>query len=239
MKHIIEIENGSGWNNYEALRSLKTLPAGTKGLMKNNKVQTLNIGPKDEAKPFGIAARYYDAGGELLFTQSFDQNDSAEWIRSAVTKLLTKTIAVRLAERRAEIAAEELKAANKAGYQTAAEHQAAINAKAAEAKAAAAKERDARWAWLQGANGGKEAAESAMTEMKALRAACPQADGMTRGGKLGKLINPASPSGGWVEVFESHVLSSEARNNGMLAWLLQNGHRPGLDDRHFFFTAAA
>lgn len=238
MKHIIEIKNGSGWNNYEALRALKSLPTGTKGLMKNNGVQTLSIGPKDEEKPFGIAARYYNADGELIFTQSFDQNDSAEWIRSAVTALLTKTIAARRAERRAEIAAEELKAANKAGYETAAEHEAAIQAKAAEMKAAATKERDARWAWLKGENGGKEAAIAALEEMKALRASCPQADGITRGGKLGKLLNPESSHGGWSEVFESHVLSSDARNNGMQAWLLQNGFRASLDDRHHFFLAA-
>jgi hypothetical protein len=68
MKHYIEITNGSGWNNYKGLRDLKSLPAGTKSLMKSNGVATLTIGPADLEKPFGIAARYLNEDGDTLFT---------------------------------------------------------------------------------------------------------------------------------------------------------------------------
>jgi hypothetical protein len=234
MKHNIEIRNGSGWNNYAGLKDLKNLPAGTKGLMKKNGVAEINIGPADDEKPFGVAARYYDADGEMIWEQSFGEDSSASWIRGRITSLLEETISVRREQVRAERAAEALKKANAAGFATANEHSDHLAAM----KAKAAAERDIRWAWLKGDNGGKEAAAAAVEKMRELRKACPQADGMTRGGKLGKLINSDSPFGGWAEVFESHVLDNETRRNGMLAWLLQNGHRAGLDDRHFFFAAA-
>lgn len=239
MKHTIEIRNGSGWNNYSGLKDLKNLPAGTKGMMKKNGVAEIHIGPADDEKPFGVAARYYDADGEMIWEQSFGEDSSASWIRGRVTSLLEETISVRREKVRAERAAEALKKANAAGFATAKDHSDHLAAQAAESKAKAAAERDIRWAWLKGENGGQEAAAAALEKMRELRKACPQADGITRGGKLGKLINPANPSGGWAEGFESFVLDNETRNNGMLAWLLQNGHRAGLDDRHFFFIAAA
>lgn len=239
MKRTIEIRNGSGWNNYAGLKELKNLLAGTRGLMKKNGVAEIHIGPADDEKPFGVAARYFDEDGEMIWEQSFGEDSSASWIRGRVTSLLEETISVRREKVRAKRAAEALKKANAAGFDTAKEHRDHLAAMAAEEKAKHAAERDIRWAWLKGDNGGKEAAAAALEKMRELRKACPQADGMTRGGKLGKLINPASPSGGWAEVFESYALDNETRNNGMLAWLLQNGHRAGLDDRHFFFTAAS
>lgn len=107
MQREIDIWNGSGWNNYQALRELKTLPRGTKGLMAANKIARLEIAPRDSDRPFGIAARYYDADGDLRFTQGFDQNDSAGWIRERVVALLEEGIESRIAARRKEIKRED------------------------------------------------------------------------------------------------------------------------------------
>lgn len=107
MQREIDIWNGSGWNNYQALRELKNLPRGTKGLMAANKIARVEIAPRDSEKPFGIAARFYDADGDLRFTLGFDQNDSAGWIRERVIALLEEGIENRIAERRKEIAREE------------------------------------------------------------------------------------------------------------------------------------
>lgn len=103
MKTEIKMWNGGGWNNYSALKSLKTLPVGTRGLMTANGIQTIEISPRDSERPYGIAARYYDAAGELIFTQGFDQNDSADWIRERVFALLTEGIRNRINARAAEI----------------------------------------------------------------------------------------------------------------------------------------
>jgi hypothetical protein len=107
MKTEIEIWNGSGWNNYVALRQLKTLQIGTRGLLTRNGIRSLEIAPRDSEKPFGIAARYYDADGELVFTQGFDQNDSASWIRERVYALLAGGIRARSNERAREISRNE------------------------------------------------------------------------------------------------------------------------------------
>jgi hypothetical protein len=239
MTHTITINNGSGWNNYPALRELKNLPLGTKGLMRANGCTLLEIGPADPEKPLGIAARYYDASGDLLFTQRFDQNDSAGWIRSAVTALLTKTIAVRREERGAEIAAEDLKRAQRAGFATAAEHRADIERRTTEAQAAAKAASDARAAWLSGENGGSDAASDALESMRSLRAQQPAANTITRKGNLAILRTAAdgltlSAGCGMAEIFQEKFNDLE----GMKAWLIQHGHRASVDDRQFFFDAA-
>ena len=104
MKTEINIRNGSGWNNYPALRELNCLPAGTRGLLQANGIQTLEIQPRDSERPYGIAARYYDADGTLIFTQGFDQNDTAAFIRERVVALLVQGIQNRIAERARDIA---------------------------------------------------------------------------------------------------------------------------------------
>lgn len=240
MKHTIEIRNGSGWNNYAGLKDLKNLPAGTKGLMKKNGVAEIHIGPADDEKPFGVAARYYDADGELVWEQSFGEDSSASWIRSRVTALLEETISVRREKVRAERAAEALKKANAAGFATAKEHADHLAALKADSDAKAKAERDARWAWLNGANGGKEAASAALAKMAALKTANPAANYITRGGKMIRLEVKngvrVHPSCGPLEVFDASLTSEDLE--GMKAWLLQNGYRPGVDDRGYFFDAA-
>lgn len=99
----INIWNGGGWNNYEALRTLKTLPVGTRGLLRKNGVARLDICPTDSERPFGISARYYDADGQEIFHQGFDQNDDAQWIRERVTTLLTEGIQNRIVARRVKL----------------------------------------------------------------------------------------------------------------------------------------
>lgn len=83
MKTEIAIRNGSGWNRYEALKAL-TLPRGTKGLLKVNKVAVLKIEPTDPEKPFGFKASFCDKEGELIYALVFDQNDTANRVRESV-----------------------------------------------------------------------------------------------------------------------------------------------------------
>jgi hypothetical protein len=99
----ISIRNGSGWNNYAALKTLKAFPVGTKGLLKQNGIQKLQIEPRDSERPYGIAARYRDADGCLIFTQGFDQNETASGIRNRVVRLLEEGIQTRIANRAKEI----------------------------------------------------------------------------------------------------------------------------------------
>ena len=223
MKHTIEIRNGSGWNNYAGLKDLKNLPAGTKGLMKKNGVAEIHIGPADDEKPFGVAARYYNADGEMIWEQSFGEDSSASWIRSRVTFLLEETISVRREKVRAERAAEALKKANAAGFATAKEHSDHLAAMAAAKRAEDEKNRSSTFAFLNGENGGKEAAAAALEKMKELRAACPEANSMTRSGKLGTIkVGGHAGLDGWEKI---HDLTFSDRI-GMQAWLKQNGHRP-------------
>lgn len=96
MKIEIKVHNGSGWNNYAGLRTLK-LRRGTRGLARENGVFEIAVGPADSERPYGIAARYYDQSGDCVFTQGFDQNDSAAWIEDRINWLLSEGIAVRQA----------------------------------------------------------------------------------------------------------------------------------------------
>ena len=103
MKTEINITNGSGWNNYRALSELTALPVGTRGLMQVNGIRLLDIQPADSERPYGIAARYFDADGGEVFCQLFDQNDSAEWIRERVHAALSTGIKKIITERAREI----------------------------------------------------------------------------------------------------------------------------------------
>ena len=103
MKTEIEMWNGSGWNHYAALREIKSLKVGTLGLAARQGISKIEVAPRDSEKPFGIAARYFDAEGELMFTQGFDQNDSAHYIRECVFALLTEGVQNRINARAAEI----------------------------------------------------------------------------------------------------------------------------------------
>ena len=103
MKTEIDIWNGGGWNNYSALKTLKSLPAGARGLASKQGISKIEISPRDSEKPIGIAARFFDADGEIIFTLGFDKNDSAEWIRDRVHALLAEGIQNRIAERAAKI----------------------------------------------------------------------------------------------------------------------------------------
>jgi len=125
MKTQVTITNGFGWNNYKALATLKSLPVGTRGLMRDNRIALLKIEPYDSERPYGIAARYYKTNGDLVFTQSWEEDDTADDIRRGVTRLLSKGITVQIDETAARIAAKELATAQAFGYSTAAEHQAA------------------------------------------------------------------------------------------------------------------
>ena len=120
MKHEIEIWNGSGWNNYQALRELKNLHVGTRGLMAANKVARLTVAPRDSERPLGIGARFYDSAGEEMFCLGFDQNDSANWIGKRVIALLKEGIESRIAanaaDRAARADAAAARAANDAAY---------------------------------------------------------------------------------------------------------------------------
>ncbi len=103
MKTEINIWNGGGWNNYKALQTLKSLKVGCRGLAAKQKIAKIEVAPRDSERPFGIAARYYDADGELVFTQGFDQNDSADWIRERIHALLVEGVQNRIAARAAEL----------------------------------------------------------------------------------------------------------------------------------------
>ena len=103
MKTEINIWNGGGWNNYSALKNLKSLPAGARGLASKQGISKIEIAPRDSEKPLGIAARFFDAAGEIIFTLGFDQNDSAKWIRERVLALLIEGVHARIAAREAKI----------------------------------------------------------------------------------------------------------------------------------------
>lgn len=96
MKREILIKNGSGWNDYRALREMKSLPRGTRTLMVENKVARIEVGPYHKYKPLGMAARFFDRHGEQLFCLSFDQNTSAERIKDRVNWLLVEGISQRI-----------------------------------------------------------------------------------------------------------------------------------------------
>jgi hypothetical protein len=104
MKTEIEIWNGRGWNNYAGIRTLKFLQVGTRGLASNQGIAKIEVCPRDSERPYGIAAFYFDADGELIFTQGFDQNDSAEFIRERIFALLVKGVRNQIDERGKEIA---------------------------------------------------------------------------------------------------------------------------------------
>ena len=59
-------------------------------------ISKIEIFPLDADRPFGIAANYYDADGECFWTQSFDRNDSAEWIRECVFNALKEGVQNRI-----------------------------------------------------------------------------------------------------------------------------------------------
>ena len=99
MKTQIEIWNGHGWNHHPALSALKSLKAGSRGLASRQGIARIEISPRDAERPYGIAARYFDADGELLFTQAFDEHDSARWIRERVHALLVEGVKERIAAR--------------------------------------------------------------------------------------------------------------------------------------------
>jgi len=221
MKREVEITNGSGWNNYAALRHLH-MPRGIKGLMAANGVQRLAIEPYDSERPFGIAARFYDRADERLFTLSFDQNASSAGVRGAVVELLTETIPAACARRAKEIAADEeakakraLAEAKAAGFATAAEHKAHL----AHERARARQEQAAADA----------AAAPAMFDrlVEALRQ-FPQATRLTR---KGELIRDLSPNA--VEKFGVTFRPAQ-----VCEWLRQHGHRPSVDERGILFAAA-
>jgi hypothetical protein len=101
MKTQIEIWNGGGWNNYSALKSLKSLPAGALGLASKQGISKIEISPRDSERPLGISARFFDDAGEIIFTRGFDQNASAELIRDSVHALLVEGVKNRIAARAA------------------------------------------------------------------------------------------------------------------------------------------
>lgn len=92
MKTEIEIWNGDGWNNYAALRTIKSIKVGSRGLAAKQGIVKIEVSPANSEKPFGIAARYFDAEGEEVFCQGFDQNDSAEYIKERIYALLLEGI---------------------------------------------------------------------------------------------------------------------------------------------------
>ena len=103
MKTEINIWNGGGWNNYTALRELKTLRPGSRGLAAKQGISKIEVAPRDSERPFGIAARFFDVAGNLTFTLGFDQHDSAAWIKERVYALLDEGIQSRKNARAKEI----------------------------------------------------------------------------------------------------------------------------------------
>lgn len=97
MKTEIAIWNGGGWNNF---RNLKSLKVGTRGLAAKQGISKIEVAPRDCDRPLGIAARYYDAAGALIFTQGFDPTDSPAWIRDRVLALLVEGVQNRIDARR-------------------------------------------------------------------------------------------------------------------------------------------
>ena len=104
MKTEIEIWNGGGWNNYQGLRTLKSLQLGTRGLASKQGNVKIEVCPRDSERPYGIAAFYFDVEGELIFTQGFDQDESADFIRECIYALLVKGVQSQIDERGKEIA---------------------------------------------------------------------------------------------------------------------------------------
>ena len=232
MKTQVSIRNGSGWNNYQALRELKCLPAGTRGLMQENGVAEITVGPRHSDKPFGIAARYFDADGEEMYCQGFDQNDSAGYIRARVTALLTEGIAQRIAANRTRIEAEDLARAQDAGFPDAAAHR---QHAAAEKRAAI----DAKEALRIATINDPERAARAERELAALLpviAAHPAPEGFEW--RLDR--------SGWLGCFDSvgrhapdHPKTGSIDRDDMRAWLHQHGHAPVVENRGFFFHTVA
>lgn len=109
MKTEINIMNGRGWNNYTALRTLKTLKPGCRGLAAKQGVRSIDVAPRNSDRPLGIAVRYYDDDGELIFTQGFDQNDGADYIRDRIYALLSEGIQNRINANKSRIRIEAYK----------------------------------------------------------------------------------------------------------------------------------
>ena len=224
MSTEINITNGSGWNNYPALKGL-ILPRGTKGLLKSNAITRLDIEPADAERPFGIAARYYDSDRELIFTQHFDQNDTGSWIRAQVVELLTKTIRVRKEELAAERHERETREALAAGFPDRLTHARAKADAARVHRAADHAAQLAREAYRQT----PAHAAAALATMASLIRQHPDCIGIGRKGAL-LVAGPVHPLPTPYQ-FTDH--------EGMLAWLTQHGFRQSVDDRHHFYAAAA
>jgi hypothetical protein len=223
MKHQIEIHNGGGWNNYQALRELKNLPVGTRGLMAANKIARLTVAPRDSERPFGIAARFFARDGGEMFCLGFDQNDSADWIGQRVVALLEEGIEARIAANAAKRADEKLAVAKAAGFETAEAHAAAL-------AATAERERKERAEKIAADTAADEAAADSMFEN--LAAAIRQYPAATRLTCAGKLVRDASLSS--VEQFGAVTFAP----GQMRAWLRKNAFRNSVDDREHLFAAA-
>jgi hypothetical protein len=237
MKTQVTIRNGSGWNNYEALRNLKNLPVGTRGLMQRNGVSEITIGPLDAEKPFGIAVCYFNVEGEEIFCQEFDQNDSVEWIRNRVVHLLTEGIANRIAanterinaeklEAAKRVKAEELAAAKAAGFETVSAHKSAVAAaKGAEKARRKAYRNDPARAVR---------AESDMRALLPIMAAHPAPEGYTW-----RLTRS-----GWLRCDDAngrklthHPKTGTIDRDDLYVWLTQHGYAATLDNRMALFNA--
>lgn len=211
MQPDIEIRNGSGWNNYTALRNLRSLPRGTATLAKKNGIARIAVAPTHSEKPLGIAVRYYDAAGEEKFAQLFDQNDSAEWIRRRVITLLEKGICVQIEALRLAAQQKAERIAKNAGFDSAASHEQARLKKAELEKAAA---REARQRMLEDL----DAANQAWTDT--LDALSKGATTLTRKGRFMNALD---------------VCVGEVSRECLYAWLHQNGHHVGVDSRMSLF----
>lgn len=222
MQIEINVCNGSGWNNYAALRGQRlNRILKVSRLAAKNHLSRIEVGPRDVRKPFGIEARFYrlkEDEDRLVYAIQFDQNDTAEWIAERVKLALTKGFVAHVEANLANRAAKALAAAKAAGFETVEAHVSAVEA-AKVAKIAAASAKNA--VTLADTAGAAEA----LADLTALRVAHPDA---SRIGRQGQLIRSD----------ESKVGVSFTRLAGMKGWLYQHGFRASLDDRHHFFAAA-
>lgn len=237
MKHEIEIKNGSGWNNYAALKGNPVMPRGIKALMREEGVRRLEIGPADWDRPLGIAATYYDEHGDEMFCQRFDRDDSWKWIRERVEALLTEGIAERIEAnriRREKELAEGIAFEARCKGMTVEEYAVWRAAAKAAAKAAAEAAEAAKAAEAAALNDPARA-DAVEEQLRELRRQFPQATWLSRAGLL--MTGTKSGIKGQPYTPPQTMPHEPLERLSVRAWLQQRGSH-SIDDRQKLFDAA-
>lgn len=220
------IKNGSGWNNYSALRNFpKYNKLETRKLLKANGLASVVIEPAHPERPEGIAVRFYildeDEDLDTIVHLGFGQNDTGDWIFSNIFAILNEGVNTYRARRAAERKKAEEDEARRLGFASVAEMEAAERIAQEKAAERAANAKAAKIAQRRD----PERAALALSTLAAMLRKYPRVTSLSSAGML--LVN-GKPMTDWQ--FMDRELTA--------TWMLQNGHAYPGKGRAAFFDAA-